>query len=435
MASPQCFSILTHHALPLGAWQNTAGYCLCSHTITQCAATNTDTTRRQPCGHSIHTIHTPHQIEMTHLLSKALIVLATAAGLASCADMKEDLPPCPQGLDIHFKYNYNLQRADMFTDHVGAVSVYLFDANGHYLEQRTVQNTAAAQPLNSKDFCVHFDIAPGTYQYQAVAFQRPYAECQATAGARFKVSAPQSASDNLQTLRIALPAKPISGVADTMMVDNAALPLDTLWVGQSARPVTVRYNDKLATQADTCSLVRDTKQINITLRDLDNPADLDVNDFTFTITDRNAAVDGYNTVDERTTLRYTPYATWNTTDPINTASVTTYPNTNDAQAPGRMAHADFMTSRIIYHSGANAAHNAQLVIYNKRTQQNVVRIDLADFLQRLRSSAERNYTAQEFLDRGYDYRLSFYLKGGSWSYASIEIGVLSWAVRIQNEDI
>lgn len=372
---------------------------------------------------------------MTHLLSKALIVLATAAGLASCADMKEDLPPCPQGLDIHFKYNYNLQRADMFTDHVGAVSVYLFDANGHYLEQRTVQNTAAAQPLKSKDFCVHFDIAPGTYQYQAVAFQRPYAECQATAGARFKVSAPQSASDNLQTLRIALPAKPISGVTDTMMVDNAALPLDTLWVGQSARPVTVRYNDKLATQADTCSLVRDTKQINITLRDLDNPADLDVNDFTFTITDRNAAVDGYNTVDERTTLRYTPYATWNTTDPFNTASATTYPNTNDTQAPGRMAHADFMTSRIIYHSGADAAHNAQLVIYNKRTQQNVVRIDLADFLQRLRSSAERNYTAQEFLDRGYDYRLSFYLKGGSWSYASIEIGVLSWAVRIQNEDI
>ena len=176
MASPQCFSILTHHALPLGALQNTAGYCLCSHTITQCAATNTDTTRRQPCGHSIHTIHTPHQIEMTHLLSKALIVLATAAGLASCADMKEYLPPCPQGLDIHFKYNYNLQRADMFTDHVGAVSVYLFDANGHYLEQRTVQNTAAAQPLKSKDFCVHFDIAPGTYQYQAVAFQRPYAE-------------------------------------------------------------------------------------------------------------------------------------------------------------------------------------------------------------------------------------------------------------------
>lgn len=100
-----------------------------------------------------------------------------------------------------------------------------------------------------------------------------------------------------------------------------------------------------------------------------------------------------------------------------------------------MAHADFMTSRIIYHSGADAAHNAQLVIYNKRTQQNVVRIDLADFLQRLRSSAERNYTAQEFLDRGYDYRLSFYLKGGSWSYASIEIGVLSWAVHIQNEDI
>lgn len=372
---------------------------------------------------------------MTHLLSKALIVLATAAGLASCADMKEDLPPCPQGLDIHFTYNYNLQRADMFTDHVGAVSVYLFDANGKYLDQRTVENTVAAQPLKSRDFSVHFDVVPGTYQYQAVAFQRPYEACQATAGARFKVSAPQSGSDNMQSLRIELPGEPIAGVADTMLVNNAALPLDTLWVGHSARPVTVKYNDRPATQADTCSLVRDTKQISITLRDLDNPADLDVDNFAFTITDRNATLDGYNTVDEHTTLRYTPYAKWNTTDPVttNTASVITS-SQNTITAPGKIGHADFMTSRIVYHTGAQASRNARLTIYNKLTQHAVVDLDLADFLQRLRSYAEMGYSAQEFLDRGYDYRLSFYLKGGSWSYASIEIGIMSWVVRIQNED-
>ena len=47
----------------------------------------------------------------------------------------------------------------------------------------------------------------------------------------------------------------------------------------------------------------------------------------------------------------------------------------------------------------------------------------------------QRYTPQEFIDRGYDYDLTFFLSGGSWSYVTINIGVLGWSKRIQNVEI
>lgn len=38
----------------------------------------------------------------------------------SCHDMwHQDYSDCPNGVYVKFKYDYNLQRADMFNDHVG----------------------------------------------------------------------------------------------------------------------------------------------------------------------------------------------------------------------------------------------------------------------------------------------------------------------------
>lgn len=99
-----------------------------------------------------------------------------------------------------------------------------------------------------------------------------------------------------------------------------------------------------------------------------------------------------------------------------------------------MAHADFMTSRLLYHD--KAADDAVLSITNKKTGREVVRVNLPDILSRLRSAAEiYRYTPQEFLDRGYDYQLTFFLKGDTWEYANVEISVLSWAKRIQYETV
>ena len=97
-------------------------------------------------------------------------------------------------------------------------------------------------------------------------------------------------------------------------------------------------------------------------------------------------------------------------------------------------HADFMTSRIMYHE--DPADDGVLSITDKRNGNEIVRVNLPDMLSRLRSSEEiYRYSPQEFLDRGYDYQMDFFLKGGELAYVNIGISVLNWSVRVQFEEL
>ena len=75
--------------------------------------------------------------------------LISGALTASCDMMHDETDDCPTGLYLSFKYDYNLQRADMFNDHVGAVSVYVFDETGHYVTCREVKNEGDSSPPRS----------------------------------------------------------------------------------------------------------------------------------------------------------------------------------------------------------------------------------------------------------------------------------------------
>lgn len=71
---------------------------------------------------------------------------AACAMTTSCSMMQDDLDDCPTGLYLSFKYDYNLQRADMFNDHVGAVTVYVFDEEGRYVTKQEEANVPGALP-------------------------------------------------------------------------------------------------------------------------------------------------------------------------------------------------------------------------------------------------------------------------------------------------
>ena len=93
-----------------------------------------------------------------------------------------------------------------------------------------------------------------------------------------------------------------------------------------------------------------------------------------------------------------------------------------------------MTSRIIYHN--NVADDGILSVVNKKTGVEVIRVDLPDLLSRLRTSEELYaYSEQEFLDRGYDYQLDFFLKGDRLAYVNISISILGWSKRVQFEEL
>ena len=79
--------------------------------------------------------------------------LISGALTVSCDMMHDETDDCPTGLYLSFKYDYNLQRADMFNDHVGAVSVYVFDETGHYVTCREVKNEGGLPSLGRPALC------------------------------------------------------------------------------------------------------------------------------------------------------------------------------------------------------------------------------------------------------------------------------------------
>lgn len=106
------------------------------------------------------------------------------------------------------------------------------------------------------------------------------------------------------------------------------------------------------------------------MRELDDPTQMDVANYDMTITDRNSHILWDNSLDETSTVVYTPHATWNTDDRTPAFDH----NGDPIDGVGKIAHADFMTSRILYH--ADAKDDGILSIVNKNTNMEVVRVNL-----------------------------------------------------------
>ena len=405
-------------------------------------------------------------------LSAFLLAACGALSTVSCSMMEEDRSDCPTGLYVRFVYDYNIQRADMFKDHVGYVVVYVYDEAGHKVAEKSVANTQAASPLSQYAYTMHFttgELPTGhTYRLQAVAMQKDWQQALGTPGAKYRLSD----EDTYGRLSVTLD----HGAADTSdpihggqcLVSNDA-PLDTLWhsmkvtahdpqfgyqapaMDPTARPYltspdrqTVTLREGYATYA-TISMMRDTKHLNITLRQIEEPEVLNADDYEVYVVDANSTLgidsiatgaDGQQQVAYAIggdSLRYLPYAQRTTLYDGSDVTIDgdVHPATRGA-VEERTAHFNFMLNRLRYGS---IDQQAKLIIRNRTTGITVCRIGLASFLAECRISPYWSYPAQEYLDREYDYELNFFLKGDRWAYCSIAVHVLPWAVRKQNEEL
>ena len=380
-----------------------------------------------------------------HQLMTGALIAGMAFAATGCSMMEEDRSECPTGLYVRFVYDYNTQRADMFKDHVGYVNVYVYDEDGRKVAERSVANTNGATPLSLYGYAMHFgtDELPAGHRYrlQAIAMQRQWDEALQTPGAKYRRTEVNDTASLRITLDHALPSVPDPQDSGLHLVDNTA-PLDTLWhtlkvtalaplygrqspaLPATGRPYSiypveeqmVAVKEGYATYA-TLSLVRDTKHLNLTLYQTDDPAQMDANDYEVGIVDDNATLTGDNSVAAGDSLLYTPYAQW-----------TSAPHTTDA-----MGHYNIMFNRIMYPEAGKSS--AQLYIRRKSTGKTVVKIGLAQYLAECRISPLWNYSPQEYLDREYDYELNFFLRGDKWEYCSIVIHAMPWAVRKQNEEL
>ena len=91
--------------------------------------------------------------------------------------------------------------------------------------------------------------------------------------------------------------------------------------------------ENMATYA-TVSLIRDTKHLNITLRQIDNPAEVYDEDYEVWVVDDNSHFAHDNEVVRTDSLHYAPYHSWTTV--YKDGSVTIEPKPELPSLPGLM---------------------------------------------------------------------------------------------------
>lgn len=376
------------------------------------------------------------------IIQRSFVALLAALALSSCDMMTEDLSDCPTGLYVNFVYDYNIQRADMFKDHVGHVTLYVYDESDRLVAQRTVSGSE----LSRYGYNIHFtedELAPNhTYRLQAVALQKDWTTALTTPGAKYRKTE-MNTGDNRQSLTVKL-----DRTAGTPYYQvPATAPLDTLWhtlttlnTEAANQPATTRYHLKSDGSVSTngvetvsvvdgeptyatVSLIRDTKHLNISLREIDHPERVSHDDYEVFIIDANGTLDYQNNlINTNDTLIYRPYAQW-----------TTSYDGEGTIGEQRSAHYDLMFNRLMH--STTPAENAVLCIRRKSDGKDIALLNLPEVLCEGRMAYEiQNYTPQEYLDREYDYRLELFLKGEEWqklAYLYVCIDVLSWAKRIQ----
>lgn len=359
----------------------------------------------------------------------------TALLAASCSMMETDLEDCSTGLYVNFRYDYNTQRADMFPDHVGGLSLYVFRAEDNsFVMRRDVANTASSAPLRDKNYSLFIrdtELPEGDYRLLAVAMQKDHDTALAEPGAKYRRTDLTAGVSTLADLRVTLD-RGTTGTDGFAPVEHQGEPLDTLWMTRHADDAEANIGHMRAGCRDsvTLSLIRDTKQINLTLNQLDPAEDIADTDYDVTILDRNGQLLYNNELNATDTpLRYTPYAQW-TTDLTDDTATTAAHRADNANVVKKQAHYELFCNRIVLDNAAT------LIVTHHNSGDTIAALNLPYYLVKGRAAYELyNYSGQEYLDREYQYNLDLFLLGGQWKYLDIRVGVLSWTRREQNENL
>lgn len=374
---------------------------------------------------------------MTTLHGKSISLLALAASmlgsaLSGCGLMHDDLAECAvkpnTTTSVKFVYDYNTQATDLFSDNVGAVTVFVFDKDGKYLFEQEFDRRFTLRP----DFSVAFDttkIVPGnSYRFTAVARgnhlgydgaqQRPGATFRRTS---FPTTTPGKADgatpSTLADFNIIIDRNSGS-------VPHAGVMLDTLWTSRAPQTLTVppaiTPKEGALQEPDrhlsvTVPLMRITNHLTISFWQTDFPTKIDLSHYEIYIEvpdGKGGKLDhaGEPVADEAIT--YTPFKTWTA-------------NTTVDGANAACIYAEFGLSRLMVDS------STRLVIRNKNTGM-VHRLDyLAKILANGRDAWQPvNWSQQEYLDREHEFSIDFPLGDAIPKWVQVNVNILSWSKRV-----
>lgn len=327
-------------------------------------------------------------------LCSATVGIAAISGLASCSIINDDLDPCPQGVELRFVYDYNMEFANAFPSQVDCLTLFVYDAQGKLVETKTETSSVLAD----ENYRMTLDLPAATYHFVAyggMACDKP----------TFHFVDQPTVGSSLQQLEVSMNADCIDA--------DPGVDLHPLFFGDldlTIDPKALTYTPA------TLYMMKDTNDIRILLQNV-NGTPVDPDDFVFTITDNNTLLNWDNdVVPTQSGITYYPWIT---------GQGTIGETTDDQKAV--LAYAEFSTSRLIDGSGA------LLVIRKAQTQEEVLSIPLINYLLMLKSLHFEKMKAQEFLDRESRWNMIFFLQEGRWLDTHIVIN--DWEVRLNNAEL
>lgn len=368
---------------------------------------------------------------MTSLNGKRHIVRTVAAValtgiMAGCSLMHDDLDPCPTTPDlcttVKLVYDYNTRRTDLFNDHVGSVTVYLFDKDGTYLMSKEHNRKSILDVAQN----IEFDSTEvkGGHQYQFLAIAHGN-----HAGYDASLETPGFTKTELisgvsKLSEFVLTLDRTNGEVDF----NHNVHLDTLWTSRA--PVikdipkvtvpeegSVQEPDKRVEV--TIPLMRITNRLVISFWQTDFATAINAQDYDIKVITPHGngriSMSGAVLPDEE--LVYSPHSVWishKTVDGADAACV----------------YAEFGMSRF------RLGDQAKVVITNKITGTVTTIDDLSSLLAKGNQAFDvYGWSEQEYLDREYDYSIDFPLGDPMPRWIQVNVSILSWSRRFQREDL
>lgn len=327
-------------------------------------------------------------------LAGIALMAASAMALTSCNAFDEHLEPCPEGVELRFVYDYNMEFANAFPSQVSCLTVLVYDAQGRYVTTRTVTSDVLAD----ENWRMTIDLPAGDYRIVAYGGM-------ACDNASFEFNPQPGADTPMESVGVEL--KP------GMLTQPEGKALHHLFYG--ALDVTVKAEIPTYT-AGTVEMMKDTNTLRLVLQNNNGKA-LKADDFIFTLTAANTAFNWQNDIVSTEPVTYWPWYTGEG-----------YTGLTEAGNDWTTAIAELSTSRLMEDS------DARLTITRASDGREVLSIPLIRFLLMLKSQEFASMQPQEFLDRESHWNMIFFLDNTEgWINTSIVIN--DWIVRINNAEL
>ncbi|MDO4158987.1 MAG: FimB/Mfa2 family fimbrial subunit [Prevotellaceae bacterium] len=334
--------------------------------------------------------------------TKMLLLATMCAAMVSCDSViYDDEGDCSTKYSVKFRYDMNMEYADAFEHEVQTVTLCAFDTSGVLAYTKT--ESAATLCANNQTMDVN-DIAPGVYTFLA------WAEGEQRNADSYTFSDMTVGQTSLNDIN----CKINRTTADdgTATVSNDLTPL---FHGMVTRQDFTALLDGGQRTAEI-DLTKNTNVVRVVLQHLSGE-NINVNDFSFTITDSNGWMNYDNSLISDVQLTYKPWSVYSGTAGINTDS-------EEGQTSVSAAIAEFTVGRLVY------GNNPILTVYNNEGNR-VLAIPLIDYALLVKGNYNSNLDNQEYLDREDEYAMTFFLDDdNNWISSSIIIN--SWRVVLQD---